>query len=275
MSGSLGGDVWGEKRLGAVVFVGDSEDFPFEEPAEGGDIEGDVAHTGHDDIFLAILGGGVEPDLAIEAGLFEGAAHTEEVLFVDVDVLVNGGDGAGVFGVFIAIAHEGADAADPGVGVGVVPAVGGGVDDETAVWLQNTANFEHGVLEFPRVEMFDDVEHEDTVEIFGGEREFFSIREADAGFDLLVGVGLAFGGDDFAAHAGGDGGVVDAVGFDAEAHTMADNFATATADIEEAHAGLDVGGFEGVAEAAGEMLAFGVDEDIEAFTGGEKIFFGV
>ncbi len=80
---------------------------------------------------------------------------------------------------------------------------------------------------------------------------------------------------DLAGHLHGGFGVVDAVGVDALAQAVAQDFAATAAHIEHAHARPHVGHGEGVAQAAREVGAFGFEKDVIAFAGGQEVFFRI
>src|SRR5690349_5718298 len=63
----------------------DREHFALEEPAERHPFERHRSQGGQHRAFAAVLGWAVQPDLAVEPGSRQRAAHTELALLVDVD----------------------------------------------------------------------------------------------------------------------------------------------------------------------------------------------
>jgi hypothetical protein len=107
------------------------------------------------------------------------------------------------------------------------------------------------------------VEHQHAVEVVVGEGQRLGVGLADAGVDgrrwlrrrhaAFGSDALRFGSDYVPAHLCGHGSVVHAVGLDAQAHAVAQDFAAAAAHVEHAHPRPHVGQGEGVAQPAREV----------------------
>ncbi len=126
-------------------------------------MEQDITGNAKDEALPPVLRRRIQPDTGAEPVATQYPPQAEKALLVDVHLHVGGDHRPGVAGICGSLPHQNPHQADHRVGVAVVPGIGGGVDDQPPVGLEDPADLPERPVQFPRVEVLHDVKQEHPV----------------------------------------------------------------------------------------------------------------